>query len=62
MANVLSPKRQIRIYQNGRFAFALTVTDETTDAQVAERAKAAMKLGDNFVPRFHLGTINFVVG
>lgn len=61
MSNVLAPKRQIRIHQHGRFVFALTVTEETTDVQVAERAKAAMKLGDNFVPRFHLGTINFVV-
>ncbi len=61
MSNVLAPKRQIRIYQHGKFVFALTVDSDTTDQDVAARAKAAMKLGDHFVARHHLGTINFVV-
>lgn len=61
MSNILAPKRQIRIHQNGRFLYTITADSETTDAQVAERAKAAMKLGDNYVARQHLGMINFVV-
>jgi hypothetical protein len=61
MSNVLAPKRQIRIHQSGKFVFAVSADSDTTDAQVAARAKAAMKLGDNYVARHHLGMINFVV-
>lgn len=62
MTNALSPKRQIRMYQNGRYLYTLSIEAGVSDQEVAAKAQAAMKLGDHWKPKFHLGTINFVVG
>jgi hypothetical protein len=61
MTNVLAPKRQIRMYQNGHYLYTLSIEAGVTDQEVAAKAKAAMRLGDHWVARHHLGTINFVV-
>lgn len=61
MTNALTPKRQIRMYQNGNYLYTLSVQAGVTDQEVAAKAKAVMKLGDHWVAKHHLGTINFVV-
>ena len=53
--------KQIRIYVNNKFQFAVSVQQSETYADVAKRARQNMALSENFTPKFAPGLINFTV-